>query len=135
MWILLAGYSSPAIYLDNTGEMNLRDTEHKLKIDRDDTDQLSPLDRIRDVEAEVASRVAAARQVAEAIVELAESELRLRPLADEIGELTHRVNALEHILIPRLEGERDYIEMALQERARDERFRLKLAKRLLQRRR
>lgn len=71
----------------------------------------------------------------EAIVELAESELRLRRLADEIGELTRRVNALEHILIPRLEGERDYIEMALQERARDERFRLKLAKRLLQRRR
>lgn len=71
----------------------------------------------------------------EAIVELAESELRLRRLADEIRELSRRVNALEHILIPRLEQERDYIEMALQERARDERFRLKLAKRLLQRRR
>lgn len=71
----------------------------------------------------------------EAIVELAESELRLRRLAHEIRELSRRVNALEHILIPRLKEERDYIEMALQERARDERFRLKLAKRLLQRRR
>lgn len=71
----------------------------------------------------------------EAIVELAESELRLRRLADEIRKLSRRVNALEHILIPRLKEERDYIEMALQERARDERFRLKLAKRLLQRRR
>ena len=71
----------------------------------------------------------------EAIVELAESELRLRRLAHEIRELSRRVNALEHILIPRLKEERDYIKMALQERARDERFRLKLAKRLLQRRR
>lgn len=78
---------------------------------------------------------AAFEREVEAIVELAESELRLRRLADEIRELSRRVNALEHILIPRLKEERDYIEMALQERARDERFRLKLAKRLLQSRR
>jgi V/A-type H+-transporting ATPase subunit D len=78
---------------------------------------------------------AAFEEEVEAILDLADSELRLRRLADEIQDLSRRVNALENVLIPRLESERDYIEMALQERARDERFRLKLAKRLLKRRR
>lgn len=68
----------------------------------------------------------------EAILEFAESELHLRFLSEEIQTLSRRVNALEHSLVPRLKGERDYIEMALEERARDERFRLKLAKRRLQ---
>lgn len=78
---------------------------------------------------------AAFEKEVEAILELADSELRLRRLADEIRELSRRVNALEHILVPRLREERDYIETALQERARDERYRLKLAKKSLQRKR
>lgn len=68
-----------------------------------------------------------------AILRLAESELRLRRLAKEIHEVSRRVNSLEHIQIPRLKAERDYIEMALQERARDRRFRLKLVKQSLER--
>lgn len=71
----------------------------------------------------------------EAILKLAESELRLRHLAEEIERVSRRVNALEHLLLPHLTAERDYIEMALEERARDEHFRLRLAKRLLERRR
>lgn len=67
------------------------------------------------------------------ILQLAESELRLRRLADEIRHLTRRVNALEQILIPRLEDERDYIEMMLEERERSERYRLKLVKELINR--
>jgi vacuolar-type H+-ATPase subunit D/Vma8 len=39
------------------------------------------------------------------------------------------------MLIPNLKGECDYIKVALDERERSERFRLKLAKRLLERRR
>lgn len=71
----------------------------------------------------------------EAILKLAESELQLRHLAEEIQRVRRRVNALEHVLLPRLRSDRDYIEMALEERARDEHFRLRLAKRLLERRR
>lgn len=71
----------------------------------------------------------------EAILKLAESELRLRHLAEEIQRVSRRVNALEHVLLPRLRAERTYIGMALEERARDEHFRLRLAKRLLERRR
>ena len=67
------------------------------------------------------------------IIELAMSELRLRRLAQEINRATRRVNALEHVLIPRLEKERVYIEMVLQERERENLFRLKRVKTRLQR--
>jgi V/A-type H+-transporting ATPase subunit D len=71
----------------------------------------------------------------DAIIQLAESELRLIRLAAEIQQTTRRLNALDYLLIPRLEIERDYIKLALDERERSEHFRLKLAKRLLERKR
>jgi V/A-type H+-transporting ATPase subunit D len=69
----------------------------------------------------------------DAIIRLAESELRLARLASEIQVTSRRLNALEYILIPNLEIERDYIKMALDERERSDHFRLKLMKRLLER--
>ena len=71
----------------------------------------------------------------DAIIQLAESELRLTRLAAEIQQTSRRLNALDYLLIPRLETERDYIKVALDERERSEHFRLKLAKRLLERKR
>jgi V/A-type H+-transporting ATPase subunit D len=71
----------------------------------------------------------------DAIIRLAESELRLTRLAAEIQQTSRRLNALDYMLIPNLKGECDYIKVALDERERSERFRLKLAKRLLERRR
>jgi V/A-type H+-transporting ATPase subunit D len=62
------------------------------------------------------------------ILELAASELKLRRLAAEVGRTTRRVNALELAVIPRLEAERDRIEAALDEREREERFRLQKTK-------
>ncbi len=67
-----------------------------------------------------------------AILRLAESELRLTRLAGEIARTSRRVNALTHVLIPRLEAESDYIQMALDERERSDRFRLKRVKHLLE---
>lgn len=69
----------------------------------------------------------------EAILQLAESELRLRRLAAEIQRTSRRLNALDHLLIPRLEAESSYIEMTLDERERTDHFRLKLVKRILER--
>lgn len=69
------------------------------------------------------------------IIRLAESELRLTRLAEEIQRTSRRLNALEHLLIPRLEAERDLIETALDERERADHFRLKLMKRILERKR
>lgn len=67
----------------------------------------------------------------ELIIDLAAREVLLRRLADEIQRTSRRVNALEHVLIPRLEAERDRIEMMLEEREREDRFRLKHVKRKL----
>jgi V/A-type H+-transporting ATPase subunit D len=64
----------------------------------------------------------------EAILKLADSELRLVRLTAEIRRTSRRVNALKHVLIPRLEAERDRIQFTLDERERADRFRLKLAK-------
>lgn len=71
----------------------------------------------------------------EAIIQLAETELRLIRLGDEIQRTSRRLNALDHFLIPRLKAERDFIQMALDERERADHFRLKLVKRSLERRR
>ncbi|MCB8945476.1 MAG: V-type ATP synthase subunit D [Ardenticatenaceae bacterium] len=65
----------------------------------------------------------------EHIIDLAESELRLRRLADEIQRTSRRANALEQVVIPQLEAQRDMIQMALDERERAEHFRLKRMKR------
>ena len=69
------------------------------------------------------------------IIQLAESELRLRRLIGEIQWTSRRVNALKNILIPQLESEIQYIQMTLDERERADHFRLKLTKRVLEHRR
>jgi V/A-type H+/Na+-transporting ATPase subunit D len=69
------------------------------------------------------------------IIRLAESELRLTGLAEEVQRTSRRLNALDHLLIPRLIAERDQIQMALDERERADHYRLKLMKRILERKR
>ena len=64
----------------------------------------------------------------ELALELAGRELRLRRLVDEIATTTRRVNALENIVIPQLERESGAIQTILDERERQDRFRLKRAK-------
>jgi V/A-type H+-transporting ATPase subunit D len=71
----------------------------------------------------------------EAIIQLAETELRLARLGEEIQRTSRRLNALDHFLIPRLKAERDFIQMALDERERADHFRLKLVKRSLEKKR
>lgn len=71
----------------------------------------------------------------EAIINLAESELCLTRLANEIERTSRRLNALDHLVIPRLEAERDFIRLALDERERSDLFRLKRVKGVLERRR
>jgi V/A-type H+-transporting ATPase subunit D len=71
----------------------------------------------------------------EAIIQLAETELRLTRLGDEIQRTSRRLNALDHFLIPRLKAELDFIQMALDERERADHFRLKLVKRSMERKR
>ena len=88
--------------------------------------------------ASVSSRIDAVADAFEVLldqtIEVAESEMRLHRLAEEIGRTTRRGNALDNVLIPRLETERNYIQMVLEERAREDLFRLKRVKVKLERR-
>jgi V/A-type H+/Na+-transporting ATPase subunit D len=97
-----------------------------------------PLDRGYSLPG-VSSRIEGAAEAFEnqvdLIIELATSEMRLRRLAEEVGRTTRRVNALDNVLIPKLEQQRDYVEMVLEERAREDLFRLKRVKVKLQRQR
>jgi V/A-type H+-transporting ATPase subunit D len=96
-----------------------------------------PLDRGYNLTS-VSSRIEAVAEAfenqLELIIELAASEMRLRRLAEEIGRTTRRVNALENVLIPRLEVQRNYVQMVLAEREREDLFRLKRVKMKLERR-
>ncbi|HUV15638.1 MAG TPA: V-type ATP synthase subunit D [Pelolinea sp.] len=69
----------------------------------------------------------------DAILHLADGEIQLTRLLNEILRTTRRLKALEHIIIPRLQSETTYIGNALDERERSEHFSLKLSKKLLER--
>ncbi len=70
-------------------------------------------------------RVAAAFEAQlELLLDVVATELSLRRLAAAIALTTRRVNALEVVVIPRLEAERDFIELVLEERQREDRVRL-----------
>jgi V/A-type H+-transporting ATPase subunit D len=69
------------------------------------------------------------------LLDVAASELSLRRLAGEISRTTRRVNALEHVVVPRLEQERDAIAIVLAERELEDRIRLRRARAAGRRRR
>jgi V/A-type H+-transporting ATPase subunit D len=71
---------------------------------------------------EVAERFEA---VLDRLLELALLELSVRRLADEIARTTRRMNALEHVVVPRLEAERARIALVLEEREMEDRVRLR----------
>jgi V/A-type H+-transporting ATPase subunit D len=66
------------------------------------------------------------------ILKLAEVEGTIERLAIEIEKTKRRVNALEHIFIPRLKSTEKYIEMQLQEREREDFFRRKRIKAIME---
>ncbi|HWQ66218.1 MAG TPA: V-type ATP synthase subunit D [Methanospirillum sp.] len=67
------------------------------------------------------------------IIRLAETETALRRLGDEIQMNRRRVNALDQIVIPELKQQAKYIRITIEEREREDIFRLKKVKKLIER--
>lgn len=70
-------------------------------------------------------------EIMDNIVKLAEVEGTIENLAREIEKTKRRVNALEHIFIPRFHATEKYIELVLDEREREDFFRRKRIKSIL----
>lgn len=62
------------------------------------------------------------------VIKIAEQEETVRRLGEEIKKTKRKVNALERILIPKLDGERIYITQRLEEMERENFGRLKVIK-------
>ena len=93
------------------------------------------LARGQDPVAVTARTVASAdhfEEVVAALLEVASTEVTLRKIGEEIKKTTRRVNALEQVVIPRIRGEIRYIRDVLEQRAREDVFRLKRIKKKLE---
>lgn len=111
------GVSLPYLHVDSkpfaTAPYNLFDTNAKV-----DEAMLKMVDAIK------------------AIAELSAAEAALRKMAEAIASTKRRVNSLEYVIIPRMLNTIRYIEMHLEEREREDFYRLKRIKaRLVQKKR
>lgn len=71
-------------------------------------------------------------RILDVIIEYADIETRLKRLGEEIQKTNRRVNALEQITVPELREQVTYIRQTLDERAREDLFRLKKVKRKIE---
>jgi V/A-type H+-transporting ATPase subunit D len=71
-------------------------------------------------------------KILDVIIEYADIETRLKRLGEEIQKTNRRVNALEQITVPGLKEQVAYIRQALDERAREDLFRLKKVKKKIE---
>ncbi len=65
------------------------------------------------------------------ILDLSEVEEQVRLVAEELESTKRRVNALEYVMIPKLQETFKWIELSLEEREREDFFRLKRMKNIL----
>ncbi|MBE0417055.1 MAG: V-type ATP synthase subunit D [Coriobacteriia bacterium] len=72
-------------------------------------------------------------RILDVIIEYADIETRLKRLGEEIQKTNRRVNALEQVTVPALREQVSYIRQTLDERAREDLFRLKKVKKKIER--
>ncbi len=72
-------------------------------------------------------------RILDVIIEYADIETRLKRLGEEIQKTNRRVNALEQVTVPQLREQVTYIRQTLDERAREDLFRLKKVKKKIER--
>jgi len=74
-------------------------------------------------------------KVIDNVIKLAEIETSILLIGREVSRVKRRVNALENILIPRIEATIKYLSMKFEEREREDKTRMKKVKQMLERRR
>lgn len=83
---------------------------------------------ITGVSARVDQTASKFEEIVDLMIESADIETRLRRLGEELQKTNRRVNALENVVLPELEEQVKFIFSALDERAREDHFRLKKVK-------
>ena len=73
------------------------------------------------------------RMALDKVVRLAEVEATVKRLAGEIEKTKRRVNALNYVVLPRINNTIRYIELMLEEQEREDLFRMKRVKAMLER--
>jgi V/A-type H+-transporting ATPase subunit D len=71
---------------------------------------------------------AAFQQLCDVLIQVANSEARLRRIAEEIKKTARRVNALHQVVIPGIRGQIRFIQQALDQQEQEDIFRLKRIK-------
>lgn len=80
------------------------------------------------VPARVDAAALAHEELLQEVLDLGVIELSVRRLAGEIAKTTRQINALDNVLLPRLQGEAHQITLTLDEREREEHARLRKAR-------
>jgi V/A-type H+-transporting ATPase subunit D len=87
--------------------------------------------------ASISSRIEAVASTSELLLDkmltIAHLEHNLKTVGKEMGALNRKINALEETIIPALERKMRYIQDALEQAEREELFRLKMIKRVQER--
>ncbi len=87
---------------------------------------------VLDTTASLSEAIAKSNEALRETIEVAGIEGSIQKLGKEIEKTKRRVNALEHIFIPKLEGTIEYIERQLEEREREDFVRRKRMKSLME---
>ncbi len=83
---------------------------------------------ITGVSARIDSTAGKFEEIIDIMIQSADIETRLRRLGEELQKTNRRVNALENVVVPELQVQVKFIFSALDERAREDHFRLKKVK-------
>jgi V/A-type H+-transporting ATPase subunit D len=78
-----------------------------------------------DLSAHTTEAIGSSEQMLEQLIECAPAEANLRILGEEIKKVSRRINALEEQLLPRLRSDVSRIQAVLEERQREDVFRMK----------
>ena len=103
-----------------------------LRLEKPSEESLQLFYGFSDTSAKLDECVQAFRDVIERVIRLAELQATLSRLAQEISDTKRRVNALNYVLIPRLQAVIAWINLMLAEREREEFIRLKKIKKRLE---